>query len=74
MFLCEVCNEANASSFEIGDCHICNGKAAKTPEMIEQAKELLSKENVKSFSISTKILNDVLQIYQVLQEKFSRLC
>jgi tRNA pseudouridine synthase 10 len=60
MFLCEICNAANGSAFEIGQCHICGGKAMETPRMIEEAKALLTKENAKSFSISTKIPKDWL--------------
>ncbi|MBU0526866.1 tRNA pseudouridine(54/55) synthase Pus10 [Candidatus Micrarchaeota archaeon] len=60
MKLCEICNEANGSSFEIGKCYICNDSALKTNEMIEKAKKLLEKEGSKNFSISTKIPKDWL--------------
>jgi tRNA pseudouridine synthase 10 len=60
MFLCEICNAANGSAFDDGECHICGGKALETPGMIEEAAGLLSKEQAKSFSISTKIPKDWL--------------
>ncbi|MBD3210649.1 tRNA pseudouridine(54/55) synthase Pus10 [Candidatus Micrarchaeota archaeon] len=58
MFLCEICNSANCKAFETGECHICQGKATQTPEMIKKAEALLEKEDAKSFSLSTRLPKD----------------
>ena len=55
MQLCQSCNSANGSSFALGQCHLCNGKAMETDRMIEESAALLSKEEAASFSISTSI-------------------
>lgn len=55
MFLCQVCNSANNSVLEIGDCQICKNKAALTDRMISEALVSLAKEGIFSFSISTII-------------------
>ena len=60
MQLCEICNSANASAFEIGSCYICQGKALKTESMAQEAAALLAKEDIKSFSISSIIPKDWL--------------
>ncbi|MDD5171822.1 MAG: tRNA pseudouridine(54/55) synthase Pus10 [Candidatus ainarchaeum sp.] len=60
MRLCEICDSANSSAFEEGECHICKGNAMKTEQMVSEASALLDKEGVKSFSISTIIPKDWL--------------
>lgn len=60
MRLCEICNTANGSAFENGECHICENIAIKTNEMVEKAKQLLIDEKITSFSISTIIPKDWL--------------
>jgi len=55
MQLCSVCNSANADAFEEGQCHICEGKAPRIREMIEEASAMLEKDGAKSFSISSII-------------------
>jgi len=55
MQLCHMCNSANGSAFPEGQCHICKGKTMDTSRMIDEAKALLAKEAVGSFSISTVI-------------------
>ncbi len=61
MNLCYICNAANDTKLLNGDCYICENKATNTDKMIEQAVELLKKEEVKSFSISTLIDKDWLK-------------
>ncbi len=60
MQLCEICNSANGSAFDVGNCYICKGAALKTDSMIEEAAALLAKEDARSFSISSIIPKDWL--------------
>ncbi|MFH1520921.1 MAG: tRNA pseudouridine(54/55) synthase Pus10 [Candidatus Micrarchaeota archaeon] len=58
MQLCQICNGANGSTFEAGQCYICEEKAMKTDEMITTAIRFLKDENATNFSISTIIPKD----------------
>ncbi len=60
MELCAICNAANDTKLRNGSCYICENKAGETDNMIDKAVELLKKEDIESFSISTKIDKDWL--------------
>ncbi|VVC04242.1 tRNA pseudouridine synthase Pus10 [Candidatus Bilamarchaeum dharawalense] len=64
MELCQICNNANGSTFALGKCHICDGKVMETAKMVEKAVQLIPKDAV-SFSISTTIPKD----WQIREEK-----
>lgn len=52
--LCEFCSRISAD-FPKGECFVCGGECKKIPSMVDKAVEILKKENVSSFSISTFI-------------------
>ncbi len=60
MKLCRICNSANSDFFGDGECEICDGKALLTDRMLDEAEQILKKENPKTFCISTKIPKDWL--------------